>query len=220
MDTLKKNEEIARKFLKVEKALNSARTPSELLETLFRKLEAEFDIPYIWVSVVKREKDDLQTSLAMPRYLWERVGILDEGSFDTILPLKTAPVLANENLRPFYKLFPENRKFFLKSIAVVPLTLHGEFRGSLNLGMLPRSAIQQVWIRACFSILPKKFRNVLTGCCIPGRRRFPGPAQASVIRVRMPGFQSQNEKRDENQNGEIKLPGIVVRAEPVINVSA
>jgi len=134
MDTLKKNEEIARKFLKVEKALNSARTPSELLETLFRKLEAEFDIPYIWVSVVKREKDDLQTSLAMPRYLWERVGILDEGSFDTILPLKTAPVLANENLRPFYKLFPENRKFFLKSIAVVPLTLHGEFRGSLNLG--------------------------------------------------------------------------------------
>jgi len=135
LDMLKKNEEIARKFLEVESALNSADTPSALLETLLRQLVREFNIPYAWFTFVQRaEGEDLLPRLAMTESLKEQVGILDEASFDEILPQAGIPVLANENLRPFYKLFPQTRKFFLKSIAVVPLILRGALIGSLNLG--------------------------------------------------------------------------------------
>ncbi|SEM29221.1 GAF domain-containing protein [Syntrophus gentianae] len=135
LDMLKKNEEIAKKFLKVESALNSADTPSKLLETLLKQLEVEFNIPYVWFTFVQRTgNEDLIRHLAMAESLRGQVGILDEASFTEILPQKNLPVLANENLRPFYRLFPQTRKFFLKSIAVVPLILNGLLIGSLNLG--------------------------------------------------------------------------------------
>jgi len=134
MDMLKINEEIARKFSEVETALESACSPAELLVILLRQMGTVFDIPYIWLTFVNRQgEEDMQSILAMPDYLREQVGGIDEESFDEILP-RRIPVLANENLRPFYKLFPQNRKYFLKSIAVVPLILRGRLIGSLNLG--------------------------------------------------------------------------------------
>jgi len=134
MDMLKINEEIARKFSEVETALESACSPAELLVILLQQLGTVFDIPYIWLTFVKRQGEEgLLSNLAIPEYLREQVGELDEGSFDEILPQKI-PVLANEDLRLFYKLFPQNRKYFLKSIAVVPLILRGRLIGSLNLG--------------------------------------------------------------------------------------
>ena len=48
---------------------------------------------------------------------------------------ETAPVLANENLRPFYKLFLKT-EVLLKSMAVFPPSAW-RIPGSLNLGMLP-----------------------------------------------------------------------------------
>lgn len=135
MDTLKKNEEIARKFRVIETALSSACSPPELLGTLVRQLGREFHVPYIWLTFVRRDgQKNLLSCLELPECLREQVGVLDAEAFDEVLPQKTVPVLANENLRPFYKLFPESRKFFLKSVAVVPLSLQGEFQGSLNLG--------------------------------------------------------------------------------------
>lgn len=135
LDMLKKNEEIARKFLEVESALNSADTPANLLETLLRQLGGEFNIPYVWFTLVQRPVgDELLPNLVMTEILREQVAILDEASFSEFFPQEGIPVLANENLRPFYKLFPKTRKFFLKSIAVVPLFLRGGLIGSLNLG--------------------------------------------------------------------------------------
>lgn len=135
MDMLKINEEIARKFLEVETALESAGNPAELLEILLKELGVVFDIPYVWLAFVNRQGEEgLPAILTLPAHFRERVGIVDEESFGMLLQQKTIPVLANENLRPFYKLFPRNRKYFIKSIAVVPLTLRGQLVGSVNLG--------------------------------------------------------------------------------------
>ncbi len=135
MDTLKKNEEIARKFLAVEAALDAAGSPAELLETLLERLGAEFDIPYLWLTFVNREgTETLLSRLALPETFRELAGMLDEESFAELLPSPPTPVLANENLSLFYRLFPRRRKYFLKSIAVVPLFLQGKLIGSVNLG--------------------------------------------------------------------------------------
>lgn len=135
MDTLKKNEEIARKFLAVEAALDAAGNPAELLETLLDRLGAEFDIPYLWLTFVNREgAGNLLARLALSESLQQRAGLLDEESLAELLPQPPTPVLANENLSLFYRLFPRRRKYFLKSIAVAPLFLQGKLFGSVNLG--------------------------------------------------------------------------------------
>jgi len=79
MDMLKINEEIDRKFFEVETALESACSPAELLVILLQQLGTVFDIPYIWLTFVKRQGEEgLLSNLAMPEYLREQVGELDE----------------------------------------------------------------------------------------------------------------------------------------------
>ena len=49
-----------------------------------------------------------------------------------IVANNTKPVLENDNLKPYYKLLPKESKYFIKSIAVAPITLDSEIIGSLN----------------------------------------------------------------------------------------
>jgi uncharacterized protein YigA (DUF484 family) len=44
------------------------------------------------------------------------------------------PVLVNNDLKPFYKLLPRKKKFFIKSIAIAPIIVNNEIIGSINLG--------------------------------------------------------------------------------------
>ncbi|OPY15390.1 MAG: hypothetical protein A4E66_00124 [Syntrophus sp. PtaB.Bin001] len=135
MDTLKINEEIARKFMAVEKTLDSACSPCELFEILLQQLGEVFNIPYVWLTFVSRAGEkEMAARLSLTDTIKEQVGILDEAYFAEIFPQPAIPVLANENVSRFYKLFPKSRKYFLKSIAVVPLTVHERLIGSLNLG--------------------------------------------------------------------------------------
>jgi uncharacterized protein YigA (DUF484 family) len=43
-------------------------------------------------------------------------------------------VIASGDLRPFFRLMPPNVKYFIRSLAVAPLALHGRLIGSLNHG--------------------------------------------------------------------------------------
>jgi diguanylate cyclase (GGDEF)-like protein len=42
------------------------------------------------------------------------------------------PLLANQDLRPYNRLFPKNHTYSIKSIAIAPISLDGEVVGSLN----------------------------------------------------------------------------------------
>jgi uncharacterized protein YigA (DUF484 family) len=44
------------------------------------------------------------------------------------------PVLANQDLQPYYRLLPHSRKYFIRSIAVAPFALDGQIIGSWNNG--------------------------------------------------------------------------------------
>jgi uncharacterized protein YigA (DUF484 family) len=37
-------------------------------------------------------------------------------------------------MKPFYKLLPRNKKYFIKSLAIAPITLNSEIVGSINHG--------------------------------------------------------------------------------------
>jgi diguanylate cyclase (GGDEF)-like protein len=130
---LQENEEIARKFAAVETAILSILKFRDLFEVLLTEIRERFKIPYVWISMI--ENSDLQSlisSLASSEMLRERMSVIDRQSFRDLVGSTMTPVLVNENLRPYFKLLPQKKKYFIKSMAMAPLSLDGEIIGSLN----------------------------------------------------------------------------------------
>ncbi|MDO8784860.1 MAG: GAF domain-containing protein [Syntrophales bacterium] len=135
LEIVKSNEEIARKFSKIETKISSVSSARELFEVLLPGIEEEFDIPFVWLSIVADGKvSGLLETLYSSETFKDRLNVIGKGAFLDLIAHDTIPVLANDGLRPFYKLFPPNRKFFIKSLAVAPIALDGDIIGSLNHG--------------------------------------------------------------------------------------
>ena len=133
-ETIRKNKEIAEKFYAIEKSLNAFTDPGDLFEKLVPRLRDEFAIPFVWISIISRpETSRLIRLLESSALLKDHVNRIDEAAFQELVT-GTKPVLANRDLRPFYRLFPKNKKYFIKSIAVVPISLNGRIVGSINHG--------------------------------------------------------------------------------------
>ena len=134
-ETIRKNNEIAEKYARIEASLTAYSRPQDLLETVLTQLQQEFDIPFVWISMINcRDLDGLVGTLQSSHLMKDRVNLIDEEPFLTLVAGSTKPVLANRDLQPFYRLLPKNKKFFIKSIAVAPITLHGRIIGSINHG--------------------------------------------------------------------------------------
>jgi GAF domain-containing protein len=80
------------------------------------------------------ETETLSGLLGGSDILRDRINIIDPGLFHEILPDAARPLLASGDLRPFFRLMPPNVKYFLRSIAIAPLTCDGRLIGSLNHG--------------------------------------------------------------------------------------
>ncbi len=133
-ERLKANEDIASKFFEIETCILSILNFKDLFEKLLSEIREKFGIPHLWLSMIDQsEVSSLVQELASSDVLKERLNIVAGDVLLGVLNGKTKPVLANSELKPFYKLFPENEKYFIKSIAVVPLTMDGGIVGSLNM---------------------------------------------------------------------------------------
>ena len=140
---VKKNEEIARKFSKIETKISLASSASELFEVLLPGIEEEFAIPFVWLSLVTNGKlSSLIETLSSSEIFKDRLNIIEQAAFLDLIAHDTMPVLANDDLKPFYKLFPQSKKFLIKSLAIAPLTLDGDIIGSLNHGDFSRLRYQ------------------------------------------------------------------------------
>jgi diguanylate cyclase (GGDEF)-like protein len=60
------------------------------------------------------------------------LNVIDSESFGALVGARTAPLLVNHNLKPYFRLLPKNRKYFVKSMAIAPIYLDGQLIGSLN----------------------------------------------------------------------------------------
>jgi uncharacterized protein YigA (DUF484 family) len=134
-DILKTNEEIAKKINKIEKHLPSFLNAKDLFEKLLIQIQEEFSIPFVWISAVAETGfASLIQLLRSSHIIKERLNIIDRATFLNIIGESTKPVLVNNDLKPFYKLLPRKKKFFIKSIAIAPIIVNGEIIGSINLG--------------------------------------------------------------------------------------
>lgn len=136
MDEIKRiNQEISVKFGIIEVHIAHAKSITGLFETLFADIEKEFAVPFVWLTLVDKETTSpIIEAVQSSTELQNRLGVIPEDLFTRVLTDGLQPVLANKDLQPFYKLLPSTNKFFVKSLAVIPLYIHDEIVGSWNNG--------------------------------------------------------------------------------------
>lgn len=133
LERIRENERIARKFFEIEVSILSILDFKDLFERLLSEIREKFGIPCVWISLVDRsEISDLIQVLAASKDLKERLNVIDRRAFLDLIGNRTTPLLVNGDLRPYYPLLPKGQLNFIRSLAVSPISLHGEIIGSLN----------------------------------------------------------------------------------------
>ncbi|MDR2861840.1 MAG: DUF484 family protein [Syntrophobacterales bacterium] len=129
------NDEISKRFQAVEKDLFQCHTVTELCENLLRKMGGEFNIPFVWMTLIDEPSASfLKKELMLSSYLEERLNLIEREAFSEIIGPAIAPVLINTDITPFFRLLPGNTKYFIKSFAICPLTFNRTVMGSINCG--------------------------------------------------------------------------------------
>ncbi len=135
IERLERNEEIARRFFDVEVSILSIFNFKELFENLLTEIKKKFEIPYVWLSLIEGSPiTHLIRDLQASELLKNRLNILDQGTFSALIGHRKDPLLLNDDLTPFYRLFPDHEKYLIRSLAITPITHQGEVIGSFNCG--------------------------------------------------------------------------------------
>ena len=129
------NTKIAASFGKIETGLSEAKNIAGLFEILFAGIEKEFEVPFVWLTLTDTVNNKLIiAAIKSSDVLQDRLKVIMPELFCEILPAGLKPVLVNKDLQPYYKLLPSNRKYFVKSLALVPFKVNDEIAGSWNNG--------------------------------------------------------------------------------------
>lgn len=140
LELVRQNEEIARKFHEIEIKILSILNFTDFFEVLLTEIKSKFQVPYVWMTLINSgEVPDLIEKLSDSEMLKTRVRILEEDIFMALVPSNGRPLLINKDLEQFYALLPQNKNYFIKSMAMVPITLDGALIGSLNQGDFSRT---------------------------------------------------------------------------------
>ena len=143
IERLKQNEEITKKFHEIETRILSIVNFRDLFEVLLVLIKEKFNVPYVWISMIDQsEVSSLIQSLETSESLKEKINIIAREDFLNLIGRRLNPLLANHDMEPFKKLLPKNQNYFIKSIAVAPISLDGEIIGSLNQADFSRSRFQ------------------------------------------------------------------------------
>ena len=129
------NTKIAASFEKIETSLSKAGDIAGLFEILFAQIEKEFEVPFVWLTLMDTVNNKpIIAAIKSSDVLQDRFKVVTPELFREILPDILKPVLVNKDLQPYYKLLPSNRKYFVKSLALVPFKVNDEIIGSWNNG--------------------------------------------------------------------------------------
>lgn len=126
---------LADSFERIKASLLEANNIAGIFENLFAGIEKEFEVPYVWLTLIdSKVSASVIAAVKSSDKLMDRVKIIKSELFQEILPTGLKPVLVNKDLQPYYKLLPSARKYFVKSLALVPFKIKEEIAGSWNNG--------------------------------------------------------------------------------------
>lgn len=120
------HEELAARFHELDVRILQMLDVTTFCRELPQQVATLFDVPLVWLSII----DDAPAARFL-RGKGETV-LLPRQVFNQLLPRPERPLVINENLSPYFRLLPPDRREHFRSLALVPLRLDGELVGSLN----------------------------------------------------------------------------------------
>ncbi|HPD57703.1 MAG TPA: DUF484 family protein [Smithellaceae bacterium] len=124
------NDDIIRRFAIIESRLKDCSGITAFFETLLEGAEQQFKIPFVWLSLINEEKNNsLIAKIKASPKLRERLNLVERNLWENLVVQSAKPLLVNSNLKPYFKLFPDGKKYFIKSMALVPLQINGDIIG-------------------------------------------------------------------------------------------
>ena len=126
--------EIEKKLRGIEAKILSIVNFRDFFEILLNEIKKQFTIPYTWITLIAEYDiaafiqtsgtcDDLESYLT----------IIERETFLKLIGTTSKPLLAKDDLRRYYALFPPGSSYFIQSLAIAPISLDGTVMGSLNL---------------------------------------------------------------------------------------
>lgn len=131
---IKENELTASRFQKVENRILSVLNFKDFFDVLLSEIMDVFKVPYVWITFIE-DCDTSRMILKAAReseILSDRVNMISSSLFKGLVGESLSPVLVNTDLKPYFKMLPDSRKYFIKSMAISPITLDGKIIGSIN----------------------------------------------------------------------------------------
>jgi uncharacterized protein YigA (DUF484 family) len=166
------NERIAQKISRIDTQISLARNVEALYETFFLQTAEEFEIPYIWFSFIHNaDTDGIIQTLELSDVLKDRLNRIDAVTFAELIHDSKSPVLANNDLKRFFKLLPKNNKYFIKSLAVAPISLNGAVIGSLNCGDADRAHYSPDMDATLLQGLADRFSSLLSNMMASAKQK-------------------------------------------------
>lgn len=143
-ERLRENEQTAKKFYEVEKKILSILRFKDLFDALLTEIKSQFNIPYVWLSIIESSEAHrlIESINDMDDELKASINIIDRSAFFALIGRQTEPILANSELKPFFKLLPAQRHYLVKSMAIAPIIMDGDIVGSLNQGDASQSRFE------------------------------------------------------------------------------
>lgn len=135
LERLRHNEEIAKKFFEIEVSILSINNFKDLFEKLLMEIGEKLEVPFVWMSILDQSDiNHFVQNLEQSELLKNRLTVIDRKSFLDLIENDSKPLILNEDLSPFYLMFPEDQKYLIKSVAIAPITVNDEIIGSFNQG--------------------------------------------------------------------------------------
>lgn len=134
IERVKENDIVASKFHRVERKILSVLNFRDFFEILLTEIVNTFKIPHVWISIIEgcELEEVMKKSTDDSWILAERHNFISESVFKGLVGNQARPILINENLKPYYRLFPKEKAYIINSMAIAPITLDGVVSGSLN----------------------------------------------------------------------------------------
>ncbi|HAA04658.1 MAG TPA: GGDEF domain-containing protein [Syntrophobacteraceae bacterium] len=134
LENIFNNQEIADKFFAIEQKILTIDNFKGLLEELLLLIEDLFALPFVWIAMVSDSVlADLLEAAESSVVLQRRLKLVTPDTLHELLGEQAEPFLANDQLKRFSGILPEKQHYLIRSLAMLPLTLHGKLVGSLNL---------------------------------------------------------------------------------------
>jgi len=126
--------EIEKKLREIETKILSIVNFKDFFEVLLNEIKEKFTISFAWITLIG--ENDITTLIQAEGTcddLENQMTIIEREIFLNLIGTTSKPLLVKDDLKAYYPLFPPKSSYFIKSLAISPISLDGTVIGSLNL---------------------------------------------------------------------------------------